>query len=131
MTVPLIGLGHGLSLGQLVEFVVEPDIPGGGVHYAQRDFAADGTIHEQGTFCPLLWPLLEDEDQLEELLAQMGLEGENDQRAAVTIYLPTRRPYIWHVYNGYANFPPNITFQFWPQNLRVMLNGLIVTDLGL
>ena len=130
MTIPLIGIGHGLTLAQLVEFVVEPQT-GNGVQYAQRDRASDGTIHEQGAFCPLLWPLVEDEDQLEELLAQMGLEGENDQRTAVTVYLHTRRPYIWHVYNAYANFPPNLTVSFWPQDLRIMLNGLTVTDLGL
>lgn len=128
MTIPLIGLGHGLELGALVPFVVEPNIPEG-VTYGQRDHAADGTVHEQGAFCVLNWAVIDGVDDLDALLTQMGLEDDSDQRAAITAYLPTRRA-KWHVYEGYAIFPQTLTYALWPQNLRVMVNRLVLTDAG-
>lgn len=129
MTVPLIGLGHGLTLGQLAEFVVEPAIPDG-VQFAQRDRGSDLTIHEQGAFCVLQWAVIDGLDDLETLLTQIGLEEDADQRAAVTAYLPTRRHYIWHVYNAYASFPATLTYQFNPSGLAVILDSLVITDAG-
>jgi hypothetical protein len=131
MSVPLVGIGHGLTLGQLVPFVVEPAIPEG-VSYAQRDIVGDLTVHEQGLFCVLTWAVIDGVDGLEgldALLTQMGLEEDTDQRASITAYLPTRRQ-KWHVYNAYALFPQTLTYAFFPTGLRIMLNGLILTDLG-
>ena len=125
MTVPLVGIGHDLALGSLVAFAVDPQT-GNGVQYAQRDVGADGAIFERGAFCPLLWPLLETEADLIAVLTQLGLEEDSDQRAAVSVYLPTRRR-IWHVYNAWAIFPATVSFAFWPQNLRIMLNQLVLT----
>lgn len=128
MTVPLIGLGSGLALGALVPFVVEPNIPDG-VAYAQRDFGGDLTVHEQGAFCVLQWAVIDGVDDLDALLTQLGLEEDTDQRAAITAYLPTKRR-IWHVYDGWAIMPQTLTYQFFPTNLRVMLNALVLTDAG-
>lgn len=125
MTVPLVGVGHDLVLAALVPFVVEPQT-GNGVSYAQRDFGADGSIHETGLFCPLLWPVIEDDTQLIDLLTQLGLEEDGDQRAAVSVYLPTKRR-IWHVYNAWALAPAVLPFGLWTQNLRIMLNKLVLT----
>ena len=126
MTIPLIGLGHGLTLEQLSPFVVEPQISEG-VHHAQRDVASDHTIHQQGVFCVLLWPVIDGVDDLDALLTQMGLEGDSDLRAAVTAYLPTTRS-KWHLYQGYANMPQSLTYAFWPSGLRIMLNQLSRLD---
>lgn len=128
MTVPLIGLGHDLELGDLVPFVVEPNIPEG-VTFAQRDLSADGTVHEFGLHCVLTWAVIDGVDDLDALLTQMGLEDDADQRAAVTAYLPTRRS-IWHVYNAYAIFPQTLTYAFFPTGLRIMLNRIVLTDAG-
>lgn len=128
MTVPLIGIGHGLTIGQLAPFIVEPAIPLG-VTYAQRDAAADGSIHLQGLHCRLQWPVMEGIDDLQATLAQMGLEEDTDTRAAVTVYLPTKRGY-WHVYDAWANEPVDITFALWVQGVEVMLNRLTLTDAG-
>lgn len=128
MTVPLLGIGHGLTLAQLVPFVVEPDIPEG-VTYAQRDFAADGTVHLQGLHCVLEWAVFDGVDDLDATLAQLGLDEDTDTRSAVTVYLPTTRQ-KWHVYNGWAVAPSTIRYALWPQGVRVMLNGLILTDAG-
>ena len=128
MTTPLIGIGHGLTLAQLSPFVVEPDIPLG-VTYAQRDNAADGSIHLQGLHCRLRWPVIDGLDDLHATLAQVGLEEDTDTRAAVTVYLPTKRGH-WHVYDAWANDPVDITFALWVQGVEVMLNGLILTDAG-
>ena len=125
MTSPLVGIGHGLALGSLVPFVVEPQT-GNGVQYAQRDVGADGTIHERGLHAVLLWPLLETEADLIAVLTQLGLEEDSDQRAAVSVYLPTRRR-IFHVYNAWAIFPATVPFAYFPQSLRIMLNRLIQT----
>jgi hypothetical protein len=126
MTVPLIGTGHGLALDALSPFIVDPQCPDG-VQFAQRDYSADGTIHEQGAFCVLIWPVIDGVEDLDALLTQMGLEEDADQRAAVTAYLPTKRR-KWHLYNAYANIPPTINYALWPSNLRVMLNAL--TQIG-
>jgi hypothetical protein len=128
MPVPLVGIGHGLTLSALVPFVVEPNIPDG-VMYAQRDFAADGTVYDQGLFCVLNWAVIDGVDDLDALLTQMGLEDDADQRAAITAYLPTRRA-KWHVYDCWAIMPSTLTYQFNPANLRVMLNRLLLTDAG-
>lgn len=125
MPEPLIGIGWGLTLAALVPFVVEPAIPEG-VGYAQRDFAADGTIHEQGAFCVLQWPVIDGVDDLDALLTQMGLENDADQRSSVTAYLPTKRS-KWHVYNAYATMPQTLTYSLWPSDLRILLNGLVQT----
>lgn len=128
MPVPLVGIGHGLTLAQLTEFIVEPAIPQG-VTYAQRDGAADGSIHLRGQHCRLQWPVMESLEDLQATLAQLGLEEDTDTRAAVTVYLPTKRGY-WHVYDAWANDPVDITYALWVQGVEVMLNGLVLTDAG-
>jgi len=126
MTIPLIGIGHGLDISVLFPFVVEPAIPDG-VQFAQRDFGADLTVHDRGAFCVLLWPVIDGVDDLDALLTQMGLEDDSDQRQAVTAYLPTKRR-KWHVYNAWAIFPQTLSYALWPANLRIVLNSL--TSIG-
>lgn len=118
----MIGLGHGLTIEQLSPFYVEPAIPEG-VAYAQRDIAADGTVHEQGAFCVLTWPVIDGVEDMDTILTQLGLEDDADLRAAVTAYLPTKRR-KWHLYQGYAYIPQAINYALWPSNLRIMLNRL-------
>jgi hypothetical protein len=123
MTEPLIGIGHGLELADLVPFIIEPAISEG-VANAQRDFSGDGTIHERGSHCVLLWPVIDGVEDLTALLAQIGLDDDADLRTAVTAYLPTKRR-NWHLYNAWALMPQTLNYAFWPQNLRVMLNGVV------
>lgn len=126
MTEPLIGIGHGLALIDLVPFIIEPAISEG-VANAQRDFAGDGTVHERGSHCVLLWPVIDGVEDLTALLAQMGLDEDDDLRTAVTAYLPTKRR-NWHRFNGYAIMPQTLTYAFWPSNLRVVINALTALD---
>lgn len=123
MTVPLIGQGHDLALGALSPFVIEPQISEG-VHTAQRDVAADGSVHTQGLFCTLVWPVIDGVDDLTALLTQLGLEQESDLRTAVTAYLPTTRR-NWHLYNAWALAPSVIRYAFWPSDLRIVLTRLV------
>lgn len=123
MTIPLIGLGWGLTIDQLEPFVVEPAIPEG-VRFAQRDLSADGTIHERGAFCVLRWAVIDGADELDDLLTQLGLEEDSDQRAAVTAYLPTTRR-KWALWEGYAIMPASVNYAFFPSNLTIMLNRLV------
>lgn len=122
MTQALIGIGHGLTLGELAPFLIDPQISEGVAH-AQRDYAGDQTIHERGAFCVLLWPVIDGEEDLDTLLAQMGLDDDDDLRTAVTAYLPTKRR-KWHLYNAYANMPQTLNFALWPTNLRVIFNDV-------
>jgi hypothetical protein len=127
MPVPLVGIGHGLTLSQLVEFVVEPGIPFG-VTFAQRDKGSDNSIHLQGRHCRLPWEVFESIEDMQAQLAQLGLT-EGVTRAAVTVYLPTDDGY-WHVYDAWAEKPATIRYQLWPQGIEVLLTEMVLTDAG-
>lgn len=126
MTVPLIGLGLGLDLVDLAEFIVEPAIPEG-VHAAQRDLGADLTLHEQGLYCVLQWAVIDGMDDLDALLAQLGWATSTPTRTAITAYLPDWRQQF-HRYQGYAIPPLSISYALWPADLRCVLNQLTRLD---
>ena len=120
MSIPLIGIGSGLALEALTPFVVEPAIPEG-VQAAQRDYGLDLTVFEQNSFCVLQWAVVDGEEEMQAIFAQMALNS--FLRQAVTAYLPDWQQ-VWHIYNGFAIRPARTTYQFFPINLRVMINSL-------
>ena len=118
MSIPLIGIGSGLALGSLLPFVVEPAVPEG-VQAAQRDYGLDLSVYEQNSFCILQWAVIDGEEDMRAIFAQMGLD--TFLRQAVTAYLPDWQS-VWGLYNAYAIRPARTTYALWPQNVRVLLN---------
>lgn len=126
MTVPLIGIGHDLTLEQLSEFIVEPNCPDG-VHNAQRDIASDRSRFEAGLHAICIWDVIDGIDDLQALLAQMGIHSGGFLRQAVTVYLPVFDG-AFHRYNGYANRPQMIRYAFFPVDLRVVFDDMTQID---
>lgn len=127
MTEPLIATGLALTIDDLSPFLVEPAIPDG-VHNAQRDFSADMSVWDQGLHCVLLWPVIDGAEDLRTLLAQMGIHAAGGfLRQGVTAYLPDGDQ-EYHLYSGYAVRPRVISYQFFPTNLRVVINNMTRLD---
>jgi len=117
----LVKVGHSNPLEDLVVVAPQPRSPEG-VQYAQRDVAADGTIHEQGLFIPLLWSSISTATAYQALLTQLGLASA--QRAAITLYAPDFQR-NWYRWNGYAIRPQVSTYATFYRDIRIMVNRLV------
>lgn len=87
--------GHDVALLLLVDITPQPQTIG--LQYTQRDYAADGTVHQQGPFVELNFSMIDDATEYQALLTQFGLTSATT--ASVTVYIQNEN-YTWARYNG-------------------------------
>jgi hypothetical protein len=119
-----IKVAHDVALVSLVDFPVQPMSPG--YQYTQRNYGADGTIHDQGPYIPLKWDILT-ETQYIALLTQCGLATATVKRAAVTVYIKNES-FGWARYNGWAQRPLNLNRNgYFLRNVTILITDLALS----
>lgn len=93
--------GHDVALGSLVTIAPQPRCPG--LQAADRSYAADGSVYEQGAFVRLIWDVFGTPTEYTDVLALFGL-SDTVLRANVTVYVRNAN-FAWQRCNGVALHP--------------------------
>lgn len=115
--------GHDEDLVDLVR--LQPQPTSTGVQVTRRVASGDGTIHDQGLYLELIWPMRESESDYLALLTAFGLH--NQATAAVTVHARDQR-WQYRRYNGLAVLPEMGAGARWanyfPRNITILIRNL-------
>lgn len=96
-----VATNHDVALGSLTVLVPQPRCPG--LQAAERSYAADGSVYEQGAFVRLIWDVFGTATEYTDVLALFGL-SETVLWREVTLYARNAN-YAWQRFNGVALHP--------------------------
>lgn len=124
MTTYRVGIGHDIALGSLTVLSPQPRSPG--LQPADRSYAADGSVYEQGAFVRLMWSHFATAADYVTVLTAFGLDDTYTSRK-VTVYVRDA-VYDWVRHNGVAIHPRIAVDGAWekyfPRGFVIYVNDL-------
>lgn len=112
--------GAGQALIDLITIVPQPRSDG--VKPTRRTYSADGKPHDEGLHVNLVWDVVKNATELDDIFDQFGLDAATS--AAVTVYVPNQL-HVMTRYSGLAVRPDIGRRNFFLRDLSIIVRDLV------
>lgn len=112
--------GAGAALVDLITIAPQPRSDG--VKPTRRTYSADGKPHDEGLHVALIYDMVEDQTELDDIFDQFGLDVATS--AAVTIYCPNQM-HVYTRYSGLAVRPDVSRRDFFLRDVTIIIRDLV------
>jgi hypothetical protein len=117
-----VAVGHDQPLIDLVR--IQPQPFSDGVQVTRRTSSGNGTVHDQGLYLELVWPLFETDEQYRGVLGLFGLNAA--QVRDVTVFVRDDR-WLYGRFNGLAVRPQmgvDARWRYFPTAITIRVRNL-------